>query len=103
MTASFYTVYMIPFIWIGNFAIVYLYKLLLLNKNLSYFLTGVISIAVKVGVIFLGFNILRIFGVFPEKVALNLQNAMGFMQAITATIAMFITYSVYVVNKKKLK
>lgn len=47
-TASVYMAYMIPAIWLGNFAIVYLYKLLLLKKNMNYFLTGVIAIAVKV-------------------------------------------------------
>lgn len=47
-TASVYMAYMIPAIWIGNFMLVYLYKLLLLKKNMNYFLTGIISIAVKV-------------------------------------------------------
>lgn len=100
-TASVYMVYMIPAIWIGNFAIVYLYKLFLLDKKLNYFVTGIISIAVKVGVIFLGFNIIRAFGIFPEKLVSNLQNAMGFTQALTATIAMFITYTIYFANNHK--
>ena len=39
-TASVYMVYMIPAIWIGNFAIIYSYKLLMLGKNKHYFLTG---------------------------------------------------------------
>ena len=38
-SASTYMVYMIPAIWLGNFALVYLYKLLLLDKNMNYFLT----------------------------------------------------------------
>ena len=39
-TASVYMVYMIPAIWLGNFAIIYSYKLLMLGKNKHYFLTG---------------------------------------------------------------
>lgn len=96
-------VYMIPAIWLGNFAIVYLYKLLLLEKNINYFLTGVMAIAVKVGVIFLGFSALNAFGVFPEKLVANLQNAMGWTQMVTATIGMIITYTVYFANKRSLK
>ena len=100
-TASVYMAYMIPAIWLGNFALVYLYKFLLLNKNLNYFLTGAISILVKVGIIFLGFSTLNAFGIFPEKLVANLQNAMGLTQIITATIAMFITYTVYIANKAR--
>lgn len=92
--------YMIPAIWLGNFALVYLYKKLLLNKELNYFVTAIISIAIKVGIIFLGFNLLNLCGIFPEKLVQNLQNAMGLTQAITATIGAVITYTVYKANKK---
>lgn len=102
-TASVYMVYMIPAIWLGNFAIVYLYKLLLLNKNLNYFVTGIISIIVKDAIIFGGFSLLNLFGIFPEKLVQNLQNAMGATQAITATIGMIISYTVYIANKKTAK
>lgn len=91
---------MIPAIWIGNFAIVYLYKMLLLDKKINYFLTGIVAIAVKVGIIFLGFNILNTFGIFPEKLVKNLQNAMGITQLLTATVGMCISYTVYIANKK---
>lgn len=102
-TASFYMAYMIPAIWIGNFAIVYLYKKLLLEKNWNYFLTGIIAIAVKVAVIFGGFSLLNLFGIFPAKIVQNLQTAMGTTQAITATIGMIIAYSVYFANKRTVK
>lgn len=98
-TASVYMAYMIPAIWLGNFTIVYLYKKLLLEKKLNYFVTGIVAIAVKVGVIFLGFSALNAFGIFPEKLVSNLTNAMGITQAITATIAMLITYTIYFANK----
>jgi hypothetical protein len=93
---------MIPAIWLGNFAIVYLFKLLLLKNNFNYFLTGLISIIVKVAIIYLGFTLLNLFGVFPEKIAKNLQTAMGLTQAITATIGMFISYAVFFANKKSM-
>ncbi len=102
-TASVYMAYMIPAIWLGNFAIVYLYKSLLLKKNINYILTSIISIAVKVGIIFLGFSALNLFGVFPQKLIANLQNAMGLTQAITATVGAVIAYTVYLANKKSIK
>lgn len=102
-TASVYMVYMIPAIWLGNFALVYLYKALLLKKNINYAVTSAISIAVKALIIFLGFNLINAFGIFPEKLVQNLQNAMGFMQAITATIGAIITYTVYIANKRTIK
>lgn len=102
-TASVYMVYMIPAIWIGNFAIVYLYKELLLNKKINYFITGIIATVVKVAVIFGGFSLLNAFGTFPEKLVQNLQVAMSSTQAITATIGMIISYTIYVANKKTMK
>lgn len=103
MTASKYNVYMIPAIWLGNFAIVYLYKVLLLNKKLNYFITGFIAVVVKVAIIFSSFSALNLANLFPEKIAQNLQNAMGYTQLITALIAMIISYTLYIANKKVLK
>ena len=37
-TASVYMVYMIPAIWLGNLALIYFYKLILLEKKKNYFL-----------------------------------------------------------------
>lgn len=102
-TASVYMVYMIPAIWFGNFALVYLYKALLLKKNINYAVTSAISIAVKVIIIFLGFNLINAFGIFPAKLVQNLQNAMGLIQVITATIGAIITYTVYIANKRTIK
>ena len=102
-SASVYMAYMIPAIWLGNFAIVYLYKKLLLEKKWNYFLTGIIAIVVKVAIIFGGFSILNAFGIFPTKLVQNLQTAMGATQAITATIGMIIAYTVYFANKRSIK
>ena len=44
--------YMIPAIWVGNFALVFAFKYIMLAKEKHYFLAGIIGIAVKVVVIF---------------------------------------------------
>lgn len=100
-TASVYMVWMIPAIWIGNLALIYAYKLIMLAKNKNYFLAGVIGIAVKVAVIFGVFSILKAFGIFPEKLATNLQVAMGSTQTITATIGMIISFVIYKIETIK--
>jgi len=102
-TASFYMAYMIPAIWLGNFAIVYLYKKLLLEKKWNYFFTGITAIVTKVAIIFGGFSILNAFGIFPAKLVQNLQTAMSTTQAITAIIGMIIAYTVYFANKRSIK
>lgn len=100
-TASVYMVYMIPAIWLGNFALIYTYKLMLLGKKQNYFLAGIIGIIVKVMVIFGSFEILNIFGIFPSKLVNNLQTAMGMTQLITASMGMIIAFIIYQIEKKK--
>lgn len=102
-SASTYMVYMIPAIWIGNFALVYAYKFLMLGKNKNYFLAGIIGIAVKVAVIAGCFAILNMFNIFPNKLVQNLQNTMTVIQLATATIGMFISFAIYKVESKKIK
>lgn len=99
-TASVYMVYMIPAIWLGNFALVYSYKLIMLAKNKNYFLAGIVGIVVKVVVIFGCFNILKAFGIFPNKLVSTLQVAMSSTQGITATIGMIISFVIYKLEKK---
>ncbi len=101
-TASVYMVYMIPAIWLGNFALIYTYKLIMLNKNKNYFLAGIVGIILKVLIIFGAFELLNVFNVFPEKLVNNLQTAMGMTQLITATIGMIIAFPISLVEKRKL-
>lgn len=98
-TASVYMVYMIPAIWLGNFALIYAYKLNMLNKNKNYFFAGVIGVIVKVAIIYASFNLLNLFGIFPEKLVQNLQTAMGMTQLITATLGVLITFVIYKLEK----
>jgi len=98
-TASTYMVYMIPFIWLGNFALIYSYKVLMIEKNKNFFLSGIIGIIAKVAIIFLAFEVLNAFQVFPEKLVSNLQMAMGLTQLITATIGMIISFCIFKLEK----
>lgn len=99
-TASVYMVYMIPAIWIGNFALIYSYKFLMLGKNKHYFLAGIVGIIVKVAIIFALFNLINLFGIFPEKFVDNLRNAMGMTQFITATLGVIAAFVIYKLEKK---
>lgn len=99
-TASVYMVYMIPAIWIGNFTLIYSYKFLMLGKNKHYFLAGIVGIIVKVAIIFALFNLINLFGVFPEKLVENLRNAMGMTQLITATLGVILAFIIYKIEKR---
>ncbi len=100
-TASVYMVYMIPAIWVGNFALVYSYKFLKVAKGKNYLLATVVGIVAKVAIIFGAFEILNLIGVFPEKLVSNLQTAMSTTQAITATVGSVIAYAIYLIEKNK--
>lgn len=100
-SASVYMVWMIPAIWIGNFALVFAFKYIMLQKEKNYFLASVIGIACKVAIIFGFFMILKAFNVFPEKLVSNLQNAMSLIQLITATIGCTIAFGIYKLEKAK--
>ena len=102
-TASVYMIYMIPAIWVGNFALVYAYKLIMLEKEKHYFLAGVIGIILKVAIIAGVFMLLKAFGIFPEKLISNLQKAMSLTQLITASIGCIIAYLIYFAEKKKIE
>lgn len=102
-TASTYMAYMIPAIWIGNFLLIYMYKLIVVSKKKNYILASIVGIALKVAVIFGGFSLLNAFGIFPPKLVTNLQVAMSTTQLITATIGAVITYIIYIVEKKTVK
>lgn len=99
-TASTYMVYMIPAIWVGNFALIYSYKFFMLGKNKNYFLAGIIGIIIKVAVIFGFFEILNLCNVFPEKLVSTLQVAMSSTQLITAVLGTLLAFIIYKIEKK---
>ena len=94
-------IYMIPAIWLGNFALVYSYKFIMLAKNKNYFVTGIVGIIIKVAIIFGYFSILKLFGIFPEKTIATLQKSMSVIQLATATIGMLISFGIYKLEKKQ--
>lgn len=100
-TASVFMVYMIPAIWGGNFALVYAYKKILVQKNKNYFIAGIVGIVIKVAIIFGAFGILNLMGIFPRKLVTNLQTAMGMTQGITATVGMIIAFVIYKLECRK--
>jgi len=102
-SASVYMVYMIPAIWIGNFVLVYMYKLLMLSKEKHYFLAGIVGVITKVIIIASGFMILKAFNVFPAKLVNTLQIAMTTTQAITALIGVIVASGIYGLEKKSIK
>lgn len=101
-TSSVYTLYMIPAIWIGNFAIIYLYRYLFVKKNLNYIVTSIISIIVKCTAIYSGFRLLVLANIIPgaSKVFTALNVAMGMNQLVTASIGAVIAFGIIMTMKK---
>lgn len=97
------TVFMIPGIWLGNFALIMLMKYLYVNKNINYVVSAIISITIKVAIIFGVLNIWMAFSVLPStgKVAETLKNTMGLTQGITATIGAMISYAIIKIGFQK--
>lgn len=94
-SASVYMVWMIPAIWLGNFALILAFKYIMLAKEKSYVLAAISGVICKVLIIFGFFTILKLFNVFPEKLVSNLQTAMSVTQLITAIIGCIIAYGIY--------
>lgn len=76
-TASVYMCYMIPAIWLGNFALVYFYKELLLKRKINYFITGIISISIKVRNNIFRFQFVEFNWFIPRKNCRKLTNSNG--------------------------
>lgn len=100
-SASVFMVYMIPAIWLGNFALVFAFKYIMLAKKKNYLLSSVLGIVFKVAIIFGFFMILKSFNTFPDKIVSNLQKAMSLTQLITASIGCLIAFGIYKLEKRK--
>ena len=98
-SASIFTVYMIPAIWIGNFTFVYLYKKLWMQKKISYILTAIVAILVKAAIIYLFFRVLALIINIPTPMFTALNLSMGMNQLITATIASIIGFGISKIGK----
>ena len=100
-SASIFTVYMIPAIWVGNFVFVYLYKKLWMNKKVNYIVTAVLAILAKVAVIYAFFRLLAVIINIPAPMFTALNLSMGMNQLITATIASIIGFGISKLLAKK--
>ena len=87
--------YMMPAIWLGNFALIFSFKFLMLKKKQYYWLSAIVGIIAKVLIIFGLFSLIKLFGVFPQKAIPTLQKSMSLIQLITATIGCIIGYAIY--------
>ena len=87
--------YMMPAIWLGNFALIFSFKFLMLKKKQNYWLSAIVGIIAKVLIIFGLFSLIKLFGVFPQKAIPTLQKSMSIIQLITATIGCIIGYAIY--------
>lgn len=94
---TFYTKLMIPFIWIGNFAIIFLPRLL--RKKINYFPSCLISIFAKVIVIYGGFNIMNLLFNFPNAVLNVMSVSMGITQLYTAFIGFIVSFIIINIRK----
>lgn len=95
-TASIYTIYMIPFIWIGNFVIIYLYRYLYVHKKINYAVVSLVSVISKSLIIFTGFNFLVLSTKISQSpVLLNTMTmVMGMNQVVTGVIGSMIALTI---------
>ena len=91
-----YLVYMIPFIWLGNFILVYLFKSLYLDKKVNYLFTLLVSAGAKSLFLFLAAFVLFKLEIIP----VIFLTAMGIIQFVTAFSAGFFAFGVSKVQKK---
>ncbi len=87
---SVYLVYMIPFIWIGNFLIVYLVKYFYLKRKKNYALSLGVGAVVKSAFLFTAAFVLVKLGVIPVLFL----TAMGVLQLGTALGGGVVSYGV---------
>ena len=93
--------YMMPAIWLGNFALIFSFKFLMLKKKQYYWLSAIVGIIAKVLIIFGLFSLIKLFGVFPQKAIPTLQKSMSLIQLITATIGCIIGFGIYKLEGRK--
>ena len=84
--------YLLPILWLSNFAFVYLIKLLLLDKGLNYFLTLIVALIVKICICFGIFYILNACGLFSHSDVDNIKYLIGAIEGISTFIGIFLGY-----------
>ena len=64
------------------------------NKK-NYLFAGIVSILIKVFVIFGIFQVLRMVSIFPDALVSTLQTSMGMTQLITAFIGFVLSFAIF--------
>lgn len=91
-----FLLYMIPFIWIGNFILVLSFKYFKLRRNTNYWLTLVLGTAFKSGFLFLSALVLFYLGLIPVVFL----TAMGVLQVITAIFGGAAAYGLHEAKRR---
>ena len=98
-----FALYMIPAIWLGNLALVLVFKYMYKHKKLPYISTAVVAILLKAAIIFAGYNILVAVDLIPagSPAAIAMFSMMGIYQVITATLGAILAAS-YLISRPNL-
>ncbi len=88
-------IWMAPGICLGNFALVYTFKKIMVEMKQNYFLTGLIGVILKTLIIFGIFSLLNAFNIFPNDGLDTIKYTMGTMQAFTGILGVLLGYLIY--------
>lgn len=94
---TYFLIYTIPFIWMGNSALVYVIKRLYLGAGWNKNLALAISICAKVLILYLSATLLIRFGVLPKVFAIS----MGVLQLYTAVAGSLVVLLLEFFQNKK--
>ena len=86
---SFFLLFMLPFIWMGNALLVYVFRALYVSKKTGYLLTLTLASGAKSLFLFLCASALLYLSIIPALIA----NAMGLLQLITALLGGVLAYA----------
>ena len=96
-----YSKLMLPFIWVGNLSIIYLSRLI--RNKTNYTVSGVISVLIKVAIIYGGFLIMSSAFNFPEKVVNVMGTSMGIIQLYTGISGLILSCAILKIRDKNFK
>ncbi|MEM3422141.1 MAG: hypothetical protein QXF35_00510 [Candidatus Bilamarchaeaceae archaeon] len=95
---TFYLIYLMPFIWIGNFILIYVFKELYFIRKINYWITASAAAILKSVLIFSGAYIFSTFGIVP----VILLSAMGVVQLLTAILGAILSFLILSLYRLKL-
>jgi len=97
-----YLLFMVPFIWLGNLALVMTFRYLRIRSARNYITVAACAVVTKALIIFGGFAILFAAGAISPGPAAMMWNTMGVYQLITATVGAFLAFGIlYMYARRK--